>query len=82
MDRVDFLLKPPWHHKQGKIAFQELQILGGPQGCLDAIGNVDFLEDVIQVGFHRVRTDAKLVGNFLIGRSDGDHGEYLDLSFG
>jgi hypothetical protein len=44
-----------------------LQILGGPEGCLDTIGNVDFLENFIKMSLYRMRTDEQSPGDFLIG---------------
>jgi len=58
----------------------ELQILGGPEGCLDAVGNVDLLKDSVKMGFYRVKTYAKPVGNFVICFPYGNQGKYLDLS--
>jgi hypothetical protein len=43
-----------------------LNIFGCPEGCLDTIGYVDFSENVIKMGFHGIRTDAKLVSNLVI----------------
>jgi len=57
-----------------------LQILGGPERCLDSIGDINFFEYSIKMGLHRMRTDAKFVSNFIIGRTYGNLGEYLDLS--
>ena len=57
-----------------------LQIADGPEGCLDSIGNVDLFEDAIQMVFHRMRTDAKFVSNFIIGSPHGNQRKYFDLS--
>ena len=59
-----------------------LQVFGGPEGCLDAIWNVDFLKDIIQMGLNRMRTDAKHVGNLIICGPHCDLGKYLDLPWG
>jgi len=54
-----------------------LQIAGGPEGCLDSIGNVDFFKDVVQMVFHRMRTDTKFVRNIIIGSPHRNQGKYL-----
>jgi len=59
-----------------------LQIAGGPEGCLDPIGNVDFFKDAIQMILYRMRTDAKFVRNIIIGRPHSEQGEYFNLPLG
>ena len=43
-----------------------LQVVFCPENGLDPVLDVDFLEDVVQVGFDGVRADAKMVGNGII----------------
>ena len=59
-----------------------LQILGGPEGCLDAIGDVDLPKDFVKMGLYRVRTYVKPVGDFVICCPHGNQGEYFKLPFG
>ncbi len=59
-----------------------LQIFGGPEGCLDSIGNVDFFKCSIKMGFYRIGSDAKFIRDFIIGSTHGNQGKYLDLPFG
>jgi len=59
-----------------------LQIAGGPESCLDSIGNVDFFKDVIQMILYRMRADAKLVRNIIIGGPHSDQCEYFNLPLG
>ena len=57
-----------------------LQILRCPEGCLNAVGDVDLFENIIKMGLHRVGADAKFVANFLIRSTYGHQGKYLALS--
>ena len=54
-------------------------MLGRPQCCLEAVGNVDLSENVIQVGLHRMRTDVKSLSNLIIGGPYSDQGKYPNL---
>ena len=56
-----------------------LKVLGCPEGCLEAIGNVDLFEDIVEVGLHGMRTEVELIGNLIIGGPYGDQGKYLGL---
>ena len=59
-----------------------LKVCGGPEGCLDTIWDVNFLENSIKVGLHGMWTDTQFISDLVIGCPNGDHGEYFNLSFG
>lgn len=43
-----------------------LQILGNPECCLEASGNVDLFKDLIEMRLDRVVTDAELIRNLSV----------------
>ena len=59
-----------------------LQILGGPEGCLDAIGDIDLLEDSVKMRLYRMWADTKPVCNLVIGCAHGDQSKYFNLPLG
>lgn len=48
------------------FGFSGLEVLDGPEGGLEAVGNLDFFEDIVKVGFDRVTADVETVGNALV----------------
>lgn len=59
-----------------------LQILGGPECCLESAGNVDLFIDTIKMGFDRMATDEESISNLFVRCPCGYHVEYLVLSMG
>ena len=57
-------------------------MLGCPQRCLESIVKFDMLEDVIEVCLHGMGTDAKVLGNLIIGGPHRHLGQYLCLPLG
>jgi hypothetical protein len=77
-------LKPPSGEKGRAPLISQvcLQVSTRPKGCLQTIGDVNLLKNIIYMGLYRVVADAKLAGNMLIGRTRSDHGQDLYFSPG
>ena len=54
-------------------------MFGGPEGCLEAVGNIDLFKDIVYMGLYRIGADEELIGNILDSGPYGYHGEYLHL---
>lgn len=59
-----------------------LKVGGGPEGCLDAIGDIDLFEDSVKMCLYGMETDTKPVCDLVIGCAHGDQGKDFGLSFG
>ena len=48
------------------LRYENLKVLGGPEGGLETIKDLYLLEDTGDVGFHRVGAEAKLIRNLIV----------------
>ena len=59
-----------------------LQVLGGPKGCFETVGDFDFFVDIVKVGLYRMGTDVQVGGNLYVLGPCGNHTKDLALSSG
>ena len=57
-------------------------MLQGPDGCPGAVFQVQFIQEVADVGFDGFFADHHLFGNLAVGQSPGDQLQDLPLTLG
>ena len=57
-----------------------LEILRSPQSGLKTVGHVNFFENIVDVGPHRMGTDAQLIGDLLVFGANGNQGKDFNFS--
>ena len=50
-----------------------LSVTGQPYGGLKAVGHIDFLKQVVDVGFYGVGADTQAISDLFIAAAPGDH---------
>ena len=56
------------------------EVLSGPERSLKPVGNIYFFVDIVDMSFHGMGADAKLLGNSLVAESGSDTHECLFFS--
>ena len=62
------------------LKYWSSEVLGSPKGGFEAVGDVDFFINIVNVALDRVWTDTELVSNLLVIGPASDMSEYLLLS--
>ena len=61
---------------------KRLQIFSRPKSGLEAVGNVYFFKDIVDMGLDRVRTEEKFFSDFLVGGANSDQGDDFNFPMG